>query len=214
MQDPELQSSTARHAPEPTDEVEAEADKPFVRNPLSVELTPRLLVPLAAGIAVVLLGEPSAASLLAGIGLVTAGEAVRIWAAGHLFKTRELVTSGPYGYIRHPLYAGTLLIGSGFLVAASGTVTAVGLPLYLLFFFAYYLPYKTRKEDGRLERRHPAYERYREQVPSIFPWRGRYDPEGSVRRRWSLHQLRDNDEVGTALLIASVTVVFAIDLIA
>jgi protein-S-isoprenylcysteine O-methyltransferase Ste14 len=192
----------------------APAEKPFIRNPLSVELTPRLLLPLVAGIVVVLLGEPSAASLAAGLGLVAAGEGLRIWGAGHLYKTRELVTSGPYAWIRHPLYAGTLLVGSGFLMAASGTVAAVGLPLYLLFFFGYYLPYKTRKEDGRLERRHPDYKAYREAVPSIIPWRGRYDAQGAAPRRWSVAQLRDNDELGTALLVASVAIVFAVDLLA
>lgn len=112
--------------------------KPFVRNPLAIEPNPRLLLSLLAGVAVVLLGEPSAPSLVLGLALVGAGEGVRFWAAGHLHKTRELVTSGPYAWVRHPLYAGTLLVGCGFLVAASGAVTRLGLPLYLLFFLAYY----------------------------------------------------------------------------
>ena len=190
------------------------SDKPLVRNPLSVELSPRLLPALLAGVVVVLLGEPSAPSLAAGLTLVAAGEALRLWAAGHLYTTRELVTSGPYAWVRHPLYAGTLLVGCGFLVAASGRVTLIGIPLYLLFFFGYYLPYKTRKEDGRLLRRHPGYARYRREVPSVVPWRGRWDPSGPVRpRRWSLAQLRDNDEVGTAVLVASVALVFALDLV-
>lgn len=210
----EAEPQRAQTDPSPEEAVPA-ADKPFIRNPLSVELTPRLLVPLAVGIVVVLLGEPSAWSLAAGLVLVVAGEGLRLWAAGHLYKTRELVTSGPYAWIRHPLYAGTLLVGSGFLVAASGKVTAIGLPLYLLFFFGYYLPYKTRKEDGRLERRHPEYRAYRKAVPSVIPWRGRWDPAGAVPgRRWSIAQLRDNDELGTALLILTVALVFTVDLLA
>lgn len=214
MSDVESSSPTDRGEGSAQDAGRAAAEKPLVRNPLSVELGPRLLVPLVAGVLVVLLGEPTVPTLALGLALVAAGEGVRLWAAGHLYKTRELVTSGPYAWIRHPLYAGTLFIGSGFLVAASGKVTLIGLPAYLLFFFGYYLPYKTRKEDGRLERRHPDYRAYRKAVPSIIPWRGRYDPEGAPRRRWSLDQLRDNDEVGTALLIASIAIVFAVDLVA
>lgn len=203
----EHSSSTRADAPEEA------ARKPFVRNPLTVELTPRLLPPLAAGLLVVWLGEPTPRSLLAGLALVVGGEALRLWSAGHLYKTRELVTSGPYAWIRHPLYAGTLLVGSGFLVAASGAVTRWGLPLYLLFFFAYYLPYKTRKEDARLVRRHAGYARYRREVPSLLPWRGRYAAEWSAPHRWSLARLRDNDEMGTALMVASVALVFALDLV-
>jgi protein-S-isoprenylcysteine O-methyltransferase Ste14 len=143
-----------------------------------------------------------------GLILVAAGEAVRLWAAGHLFKTRELVASGPYAWIRHPLYAGTLLIGSGFLAAGAGNFARIGLPLFLVFFFGYYLPYKTRKEDGKLARRHKGYDAYRAAVPSIIPWRGRYAPEGERPKcRWSLARLRDNDEMGTAVLVLSVVAV-------
>lgn len=211
--EPLRSSSSDPGAPEGSGSADR-GEKPLVRNPLSVELSPRLLAPLLAGVVVVLLGDPTAWSLAFGLLLVAAGEGVRLWAAGHLFKTRELVTSGPYAWVRHPLYAGTLLVGCGFLVAASGAVTRIGVPLYLLFFFGYYLPYKTRKEDGRLLRRHPEYERYRKAVPSIVPWRGRWEPTSPVRRRrWSLAQLRDNDEVGTALFVASVALVFALDVV-
>ena len=36
-----------------------------------------------------------------------------IWAAGHLEKGREVTTSGPYAFTRHPLYLGSTLIGVG-----------------------------------------------------------------------------------------------------
>jgi protein-S-isoprenylcysteine O-methyltransferase Ste14 len=187
-------------------------EKPLVRNPLSVELTPRLLLPLLAGVLVVALGEPTVISLTTGLALVAGGEAVRLWAAGHLYKTRELVASGPYAWIRHPLYAGTLLIGCGFLVAGAGTIGPIGLPCYLLFFFGYYLPYKTRKEDGRLARRHADYAAYRALVPSILPWRGRFTPDAErPPRSWSLARLRDNDELGIAVLVLSVALVLTIE---
>ena len=40
-----------------------------------------------------------------------AGEALRIWAAGHLEKGREVTASGPYRWTRHPLYLGSTIIG-------------------------------------------------------------------------------------------------------
>jgi len=41
------------------------------------------------------------------------GELLRLWAAGHLEKSREVTTSGPYRFTRHPLYMGSTLIGIG-----------------------------------------------------------------------------------------------------
>ena len=41
------------------------------------------------------------------------GEALRIWAAGHLEKGREVTASGPYRLTRHPLYLGSSIIASG-----------------------------------------------------------------------------------------------------
>ena len=41
------------------------------------------------------------------------GELLRLWAAGHLEKSHEVTASGPYRYMRHPLYLGSSLIGIG-----------------------------------------------------------------------------------------------------
>ena len=46
--------------------------------------------------------------------IATAGELLRIWAAGHIEKGREITRSGPYGFVRHPLYLGSTGIGLGF----------------------------------------------------------------------------------------------------
>ncbi len=47
------------------------------------------------------------------------GEMVRIWAAGHLEKGREVTQSGPYRLTRHPLYAGSAIIALGAAVASA-----------------------------------------------------------------------------------------------
>lgn len=75
--------------------------------------------------------EPSAGSLLGGGVVAGIGEAVRVWAAGHLRKGQEVTTSGPYSFTRHPLYLGSFLLGLGFVIAASHTIVTVVVIGYL-----------------------------------------------------------------------------------
>ncbi len=72
------------------------------------------------------LAAPTPTSLLWG-GLVAAvGELFRIWAAGHVEKSREVTRSGPYRFTRHPLYLGSSIIGIGIAIAsARGLVAAI-----------------------------------------------------------------------------------------
>lgn len=186
------------------------ARKPLVRSPLSSSgVRSRGLVAVAAALAVLFFARPSAASVAVGLPLVLAGEALRLWAAGHLWKTRELVVSGPYARVRHPLYLGTLAIGAGFLAAAGPAVAAVGLPLFGLFFFAYYLPYKERGEAARLEHHFgERYRAYRTAVPALLPSLRPRVPRGIARpdARFRLARVRDNDEVGTAVAVATAIV--------
>ena len=68
--------------------------------------------------------RPSWRSMAAGVPIALLGEGLRIWAAGHLVKGREVTMSGPYRLMRHPLYAGSALIGVGFAVAAASPLVA------------------------------------------------------------------------------------------
>jgi hypothetical protein len=54
------------------------------------------------------------------------GEGLRVWAAGHLVKSSEVTTSGPYRWFAHPLYVGSSIIGAG-IAAASGRPVVAGL---------------------------------------------------------------------------------------
>jgi protein-S-isoprenylcysteine O-methyltransferase Ste14 len=64
------------------------------------------------------LARPTVASLAWGSAIAVVGEAVRVWAAGHLEKSREVTTSGPYRLSRHPLYVGSTVMAAGIAVAA------------------------------------------------------------------------------------------------
>jgi protein-S-isoprenylcysteine O-methyltransferase Ste14 len=68
----------------------------------------RLRVPLGflCGALAFWLARPTLASIAAGMAIAVAGEALRIWAAGHIEKGREVTRSGPYRLVRHPLYLG------------------------------------------------------------------------------------------------------------
>ena len=65
------------------------------------------------------LAQPTPRSLATGGVVAIVGEALRIWAAGHLEKGSEVTMSGPYRLTRHPLYLGSTLIGLGLVVAAA-----------------------------------------------------------------------------------------------
>jgi len=58
------------------------------------------------GVLVIILANPTAQTIAIGMSVALAGELIRIWAAGHLNKAREVTSSGPYRYVGHPLYLG------------------------------------------------------------------------------------------------------------
>jgi protein-S-isoprenylcysteine O-methyltransferase Ste14 len=77
------------------------------------------------------LARPVPAWLAAGVALMTAGETFRIWASGHIDKGREVTRSGPYRFVRHPLYLGSAVMGAGFIVAAHSWWVALIATVYV-----------------------------------------------------------------------------------
>ncbi len=151
----------------------------------------------------IVFARPSFAWIAAGAPLVVAGEAVRLWAAGHLLKTVEFVTAGPYRYTRNPLYLGRLLIFSGLCVMARLPFGLNGLVLLTgwAIFFGYYLPRKERVEPARLRAAHgDAYDRYHRAVPSLFPALVPYP--AAQRRPWSGARCLANREPWMVLALA------------
>ena len=93
----------------------------------------RLRVPLgfAFGAAVFLLARPNWWTLASGWLVALLGEGLRIWAAGHVQKGREVTGSGPYRWSGHPLYLGSTVIGIGVAVASARVIVAVLVAAYL-----------------------------------------------------------------------------------
>ena len=93
----------------------------------------RLRVPLGfvASAIVLWLAAPTRMTLVAGGRVAVVGEALRIWAAGHLNKSREVSSSGPYRYFAHPLYVGSSMMGAGVALASGTLAVAVLVGVYL-----------------------------------------------------------------------------------
>jgi protein-S-isoprenylcysteine O-methyltransferase Ste14 len=141
------------------------------------------------------LSRPSPLTVTIGFAVAVVGEAIRFWAAGHLLKTEELVTSGPYRFTRNPLYLGRLLIFVGLAIMARLPYGANWLVLVLgcAVFFGYYMRRKERVEPDRLRRKHgEAFERYFRAVPALFPTVHPY-PE-SASAGWSSDRMLRNRE--------------------
>jgi hypothetical protein len=100
----------------------AEIVEPKAKSENQIEITlARWRVPIgfACAAAVLYLARPTPRSLAMGGAIALIGEAVRIWAAGHLEKGREVTQSGPYRLTRHPLYAGSAIIALGAAIASA-----------------------------------------------------------------------------------------------
>jgi hypothetical protein len=65
------------------------------------------------------------------MGIAFIGESIRIWAAGHIEKGREVTRSGPYRRVRHPLYLGSAIMGAGFIWASQSVAVAALVGIYL-----------------------------------------------------------------------------------
>ena len=116
-------------------------------------------------IAFACLSQPSAVSMLAGIPISLLGLLLRAWAAGHLAKDQQLAATGPYAYIRNPLYAGTLLVGAGIVVASRSVWLVI---IFIAVFVAVYLP-AIELEEQHLRDLFPEYPTYASRIHRFVP---------------------------------------------
>ena len=131
----------------------------------------RVTLGYALGVAAFWLADPTWRSLAVGAGIGAVGEAMRVWAAGHLEKGREVTTSGPYALTRHPLYAGSSVLGAGFAVAAHSVAVAVLLALYLAVTIAAAIRSEEAHLTEKFGERYPAYRAGRApEAPRRFSW--------------------------------------------
>lgn len=109
--------------------------------------------------------------LVVATAFVVAGTGFTIYALRHLGRhfgvvsdVRGLVTSGPYRFVRHPLYAGETLTTIGFVIAVASplTITAfvVGISLQI---------WRAKVEEQALAAAFPEYQAYAQRTPMLIP---------------------------------------------
>lgn len=142
-------------------------------------------------------------SLRAGIGYIIAGMLVRLWSNGYAIKNDKLTTSGPYAFVRNPLYLGTFLIALGFVIFLK--MSWIGLAFIGALAFMYY---KTiQGEQGMLSAKFgDAYAKYKAKVPAMIPSLLPY-PEGE---KWpfNLKRLIDSKEHKVVIWVTILISVF------
>jgi protein-S-isoprenylcysteine O-methyltransferase Ste14 len=83
-----------------------------------------------------------------------------------LTKEHELVTRGPYRYVRHPMYSAFFIIGFGFLLLSANWLISV---IYLGTLCTMYLVRISREEDMMVGRFGETYRLYMRRTGRILP---------------------------------------------
>ncbi len=104
-----------------------------------------------------------------GLILVSLGVWVRLWALGVILKKRELASSGPYAFVRHPLYLGTLLLWWGFFFASSWLFGCLASLPFALVYYLFYKPQITHEETVLIKLFGQDYKDYQDAVPAFWP---------------------------------------------
>ncbi len=113
---------------------------------------------------------------VAGVSLSVSGVAFAIWARRHLGtnwslnpslkEDHQLVTSGPYRFLRHPIYTGML---TGLLGSLLATFSPVW--FYLLIVMIVTFIYRVHVEDNMMMQTFPeAYAAYKKKTKALIPF--------------------------------------------
>jgi protein-S-isoprenylcysteine O-methyltransferase Ste14 len=162
-------------APITSDDIKQSSEDPFVS--IGEKLfTWRDYTPIPLIFLVLFTAEPSVRSATIGTLIIMAGELLRIYSVafiGSVSRTRNttsaganLITSGPFSWMRNPLYVGNFLITLG--IAVFGAVSWVVLIAVLAFAFQYHCIVKY--EEELLKKKFgQTYMTYMQDVPAWLP---------------------------------------------
>lgn len=147
--------------------------------------------------------RPGVLSLIIGISVSLLGLALRAWAAGCLYKDRDLATGGPYAFTRNPLYLGTLVVAAGLVIASRSVWLGV---LFAAVFVFIYLPV-IQLEEQHLRDLFPEYDAYARRVPAVIP---QLRPPQSATRpfRWSQYKRNREYQAGVGFAIGAAWLLF------
>ena len=147
--------------------------------------------------------RPTWVCLIVGAAIAALGLGIRAVASGHVDKNQELARTGPYAYVRNPLYLGSIVIAIGFAIAARDVMIAV---LIVLMFVLIYVP-TISSEERYLRTRFPEYSAYADSVPRLIPRTLRF---GGMTQDFSrelyLKHREYNASFGAAAMLAALVV--------
>jgi len=120
------------------------------------------------------------AHVWAGLACMALGSLLGLWAWLSLGLTRlrimpepgataELITKGPYGWVRHPMYVGVLLVMFGCVLLDPNWLTVNWLSVLLWLALLLVLDRKASREERFLEQAFPNYASYRQRTGRFIP---------------------------------------------
>ena len=119
------------------------------------------------------------------ISIILLGLATRMYASGFVLKNKELSTTGPYAFVRHPLYTGNIMILIGLCLINGFFWSFVTAFIFLWFYYPTAIEY----EDRKLKSLFPdTWEEWASITPALMP---KMDLNGKIfyrldLRSWSL----------------------------
>jgi protein-S-isoprenylcysteine O-methyltransferase Ste14 len=165
------------------------------------KLATRLRILLGAAGAVVLLAYVDRGPMWPGVLVVLGGELLQLWASAHLRKNVHLVKSGPYSWLRNPMYLGRFFVGLGLALLTWRSFIILA---YVVGFWAY-AQARVLGEEARLrELFRDEYEEFCRQVNRWLPKPPKTllaKERGSWAAVWGNHQLRVTAGVTLALVV-------------
>lgn len=129
---------------------------------------------------------------------------LRGWATGHVEKNIRLARSGPYAYVRNPLYLGTALVAAGLVIASRRWLLAA---IFAVVFLAVYLPV-IELEEQHLRSLFPEFGAYAESVPKLRPTFG--FQSGKQPFRWGLYWRNREYQAGFGFLAGAALLVLKV----
>ena len=176
-----------------------------------------LPVPLAILLVILSRGrEPAPVAAAVGLAVALGGEWLRLWAVRHIgtvSRTRStrmgpFITTGPYAFVRNPLYVGNLLLWTGVVITSS---VYWMLPVTWVAFAAQYT-FIVAWEERLMRAQYPHYRAYQKRVPAWVPrLRLREAPHVAtpvVRRKYRWSEVLFSERGTLMALAVMMTVLF------
>lgn len=176
----------------------------------------RSYTPIPFLLVMVFFAHPTVMSLIVGLATILGGESVRLWGvaiAGSETRTTGpvggtfLITTGPFAYVRNPLYVGNMLIyfGVGIMSNALFPWLALGALAYFIMQYSFIV---SLEEEYLRTTFGETYERYCVAVPRFLPGISGYSASGNREpelawRRGLISERRTLQAIGllTAVLL-------------